>query len=272
MNKPDYHIVSLSGGKDSTAMLLIMIEKKMPIDLVLFCDTGLEFPEMYQHLEKLERDTGIQITRVKAEHSFEYYFCEYEVKRRDKQKFRDKFGADYKGYGWAGPKQRWCTSRLKDTPREQFLRPLKEKYNLIHYIGLAADEVYRLDRKNNKQSDHVHPLVEWNMTEADCLAYCYEHGYDWGGLYKKFHRVSCWCCPLQPLDELRILWSDYPDLWKQLRRWDKMTWRKFREDYNVRELECRFEFEQERISGGKPINNKEFFTELRKRLEAATDE
>lgn len=42
--KPKCHIVSLSGGKDSTAMLLMMIERKMPIDLILFCDTGLEFP------------------------------------------------------------------------------------------------------------------------------------------------------------------------------------------------------------------------------------
>ena len=28
-----YHAVSLSGGKDSTAMLLLMIEQDMPIDI-----------------------------------------------------------------------------------------------------------------------------------------------------------------------------------------------------------------------------------------------
>ena len=27
------------------------------------------------------------------------------------------------------------------------------------------------------------------MTEADCLAYCKERGYDWGGLYEKFPNV-----------------------------------------------------------------------------------
>lgn len=37
MNKPDLHIVSLSGGKDSTAMLLRMLEEKMPVDIILFC-------------------------------------------------------------------------------------------------------------------------------------------------------------------------------------------------------------------------------------------
>ena len=44
-----YHTVSLSGGKDNTAMLLLMIEQDMPIDLVLSADTGMEFPEMYEH-------------------------------------------------------------------------------------------------------------------------------------------------------------------------------------------------------------------------------
>jgi len=40
------HIVAFSGGKDSTAMLLRMIELKKPIDVILFADTGLEYPEM----------------------------------------------------------------------------------------------------------------------------------------------------------------------------------------------------------------------------------
>lgn len=31
-------------------MLLGMIERKMPIDCVLFCDTGIEFPAMYDHI------------------------------------------------------------------------------------------------------------------------------------------------------------------------------------------------------------------------------
>ena len=48
VNTPEgcFHAVSLSGGKDSTAMLLMMLEKEMPIDCVLWADTGMEFPEM----------------------------------------------------------------------------------------------------------------------------------------------------------------------------------------------------------------------------------
>lgn len=68
------YIVSLSGGKDSTAMLLRLIEENRPVDLILFCDTGLEFPQMYDHLRQLEEYIQRPITILKAEHSFEYYF------------------------------------------------------------------------------------------------------------------------------------------------------------------------------------------------------
>ena len=42
----DYHVVSFSGGKDSTAMLLRMLELGMPVDEIIFCDTTVEFPQM----------------------------------------------------------------------------------------------------------------------------------------------------------------------------------------------------------------------------------
>ena len=67
-NGKQFHAVSLSGGKDSTAMLLLMIERGMPIDMVLSADTGMEFPEMYEHLAELDehlfRECGIHISTV----------------------------------------------------------------------------------------------------------------------------------------------------------------------------------------------------------------
>jgi len=40
------NIVSFSGGKDSTAMLLMMLEKGIPVDRVICVDTTKEFPQM----------------------------------------------------------------------------------------------------------------------------------------------------------------------------------------------------------------------------------
>ncbi len=72
--KPKKYVVSLSGGKDSTAMLLRLIAENRPIDYIIFCDTGLEFPQMYEHIDKLEKYIGRPIIRLKPEHDFEYYF------------------------------------------------------------------------------------------------------------------------------------------------------------------------------------------------------
>ena len=49
------NVVQFSGGKDSTAMLLMMLEKNMPIDDIIFCDTGKEFPQVYEHIEKVNK-------------------------------------------------------------------------------------------------------------------------------------------------------------------------------------------------------------------------
>lgn len=271
MDKPEYHLVSFSGGKDSTAMLLGMIERGMQIDCILFCDTGLEFPAMYDHIAKLEKDMGTPITRVRADKSFEELMFHAEIRRKPDSMVLKRYGPDIKGYGWAGPKMRWCTARLKDEPREKFLREIRKDYTVKEYIGLAADEGYRLERKRNRQDGHVHPLVDWGMTEADCLQYCYDHGYDWNGLYEQFKRVSCWCCPLQPLPELRQLYHNHRELWEQLKEWDKMTWRSFRADYSVEELEIRFDFEDEWQGAGKPIKGRAFFNALKKRLGEAAD-
>lgn len=267
-DKPVFNIVSFSGGKDSTAMLLRMLEKGMKIDCILFCDTGLEFPAMYDHIDKLERDIGRPITRIKSEKSFEYLMFDTPVKRKSETAFTKKYGKNHTGYSWAGPRMRWCTAKLKDLPRDRFLRYLRDHYDVKEYVGIAADEQYRLERKRNKNPNHLHPLVDWGMTEQDCLNYCYDHGYDWNGLYEHFKRASCWCCPLQSLQELRQLYQYYPELWQKLKEWDKRTWRKFRADYSVEQLEARFLFEKECLSLGKPIKGKDFYRELNNRLEA----
>ena len=253
--KETLYVASLSGGKESTAMVLRLIEEKYPLDLVLFCDTGLEFPQMYEHIAKLEKELSVPLVRLKADHSFEYYLLEYRSKRR----LSKSPLADEKGFSWPDSRYRWCTSVLKLRVIDKYLRGLKEKYEVIQYIGIAADEKERI-------REHRYPLVEWGMTEKDCLEYCYAREYDWGGLYSIFDRVSCWCCPLQPLGELRKLRKQFPDLWDKLLEWQSKTRRKFKEYYSVQELDIRFEFEEERVQEGEPIRGKAFFEELRIRL------
>ena len=266
--KKDLFVCSCSFGKDSLAMLLRLLESGMPVDIILFNETGLDFPEMEEHISKVEeyikRYTDIGITRLKPEHPFEYYFFDVPIHHRKKTKFNERLGTEsHNGFSWPGPKMRWCTDRLKTRPRTKFLRDYRNEYNIIEYVGIAADEEYRLRRKINDRENKRYPLVDWGMTEADCLQYCYDRGFDWGGLYEKFSRVSCWCCPLQSLPELRVLYHEFPDLWQKLKEMDSRTYGQFRIDYSVIDLEKRFDLEDEWRAAGREPRGKAFFTEFK---------
>ena len=223
------HIVQLSGGKDSTAMLLMMLERGMPVDEILFCDTGIEFPAMYEHLNRVEQYTGRKITRLKAKHDFYWWFwCNQKVKGKTAGQF---------GMSWPGFKSRWCTKRLKTQVSSNYLQSAGE---YIQYIGIAADE----PKRHRNIPDNVrHPLYDWGITEQQALQYCYDHGFDWDGLYEHFDRVSCWLCPLQGIKELRTLRKLFPELWSKLRVMDALTYFKYRDDYSIEQLERRFALE-----------------------------
>lgn len=223
------HIVQFSGGKDSTAMLLMMLERGMPIDDIIFCDTTMEFPAMYEHIDKVEKYIGRPITRLKPPHDFIYYFAEYE-KIRGKNKGK-------KGYGWPRMWARWCTRLFKIDLTAKYLRRVGE-YKL--YIGIARDEP---KRHQKRMKNVIHPLYDWGITESMALQYCYNYGFDWGGLYEQFRRVSCWCCPLQPLNELRNLRKNYPELWDKLLKMDGMVMYHFKPDCRLSDLERRFSME-----------------------------
>lgn len=219
-------IVSFSGGKDSTAMLLRMIEEDFPIDEIIFCDTGVEYPETYAHIKKVEEYIGRKITVLKAKHNFEYYLKEVEKKDGSR------------GYGFPNTKFRWCTALLK-------IKLIKEhmgKDKFISYIGLASDEIKRIEKTMDKELKSF-PLLAWNMTEADCLQYCYDRGFDFGGFYNTHDRMGCWCCPFQTIQDLRLLRKKYPVEWEQIITWEKETGESFKQNIAIASLEERFKKE-----------------------------
>jgi 3'-phosphoadenosine 5'-phosphosulfate sulfotransferase (PAPS reductase)/FAD synthetase len=222
------HIVSFSGGKDSTAMLLRMLETGMEVDYIIHIDTSKEYPEMYQHIEKVKEEIKPRKI-ITAVMDFDYWFAE-RIKQRGKRK------GDI-GYGWPNHFNRWCTAWKRDEIKRQIraLGILLEE--VIEYHGIAADESERI-KKDKRQIRY--PLVEWNWTESDALKYCYDRGFDWGGLYEIMPRVSCYLCPLSRIGQLRYVYTERPELWETMQMLDKKSRRSFRSDYTLEELEAKF--------------------------------
>ena len=252
--KKDYNVLMFSGGKDSTALLIFMIKNNITINEVVNCDTGVEFDEMYNHIEKVKKHFDIEITTLKAEKSFEEYLLHHEKTKRNEK--------GEKGYSFPDYRNRWCTGILKLQPVRKYLKKLKKEYNVIKFVGIAANEIKRKKDKKNER----YLLVEHNITEKDSLQMCYDEGFDFEGLYEKFARASCWCCPLQRIDELRMLRKGYPKKWEKLKEWESKTYRKFRPDYTIAELDKRFDLEKKFLENELSIRNKHFFTTLKNEL------
>ena len=226
-------------------MLLLMIERGMPIDTVLTADTGMEFPEMYDHLAKVDdllfQTRGLHITFLQHPHGFEYMMFEEPKQKKSSLEKRIRMGIPLYGNGWPGIRVRWCTGQLKTHLIEKEVNRLKGQYHALHYVGIAADEAKRC---KNEQ----YPLVEWGITEAQALQICYDRGFDFGGLYQIYHRASCWCCPFQRIDELRKLRHHHPELWSRLMWMDTRAKEQFgssplgqfKQRWSVAELEERF--------------------------------
>lgn len=245
----NYFVCNFSGGKDSTAMLLLMIERDMPIDRVIFADTGMDFPEITEHIQKVDahlcRERGIHVTTLKAAHSFEWYMFDSPLVKPSAIERRAENDVPPYGNGWPGVRVRWCTGQLKTHLIRKEVNRLKAEKNAVHFIGIAADEAWRC-------KDERYPLVEWGVTEADALRVCYDRSFDFGGVYRIYRRVSCWCCPFQRISELRALRKHHPELWERLRDMDDRARAQFgpgplgqfKKDWSVERLEERFAREE----------------------------
>ena len=219
-------------------MLLMMLERGEQIAAIVFFDTGWEFPGMYPHIHKLEKHIERKIWRISSPIPFDFWLTARPIVAR---KGRNKGQVTRIGNGWPSPLTRWCT-RQKVNYLDLFSRPYP---NAVQCVGYAADEKERAFTRDNISTRF--PLQEWGVTEADALQYCFEQGFDWGGLYDIFPRVSCYCCPLQSLSELRKLRKHFPGLWDRMlyleTQMEPKTNRGFRQYTTVHQLEQRFAHE-----------------------------
>lgn len=206
-------VCNISGGKDSLAQGLLILERGIPCDEFVFYDTGMEFEAIYRIFDKLLpvlSSKGIKLTVLHPENPFLYDMLRRPVESKQKGK--------HNGYGWCGGKCRWGT-----TWKQQALD--RHADGAIQYIGIAFDEKdRRAELTDNKRS----LLIEYEMTEADCLAFCRERGYNWleettetesgyVDLYDILDRVSCYCCANKNKKELRNIWKYLPNYFEKLK-------------------------------------------------------
>jgi 3'-phosphoadenosine 5'-phosphosulfate sulfotransferase (PAPS reductase)/FAD synthetase len=191
------HILGLSGGKDSTA-LAVLLHKEVPEMEYFFCDTHKELPETYEYLDRIEARLGIKIQRLSAERGFDHWLDVY-------------------GGFLPSPKSRWCTKQLKIIPLEKFIGDDET----ISYIGIRADENrdgYISTKTNIKP---VFPFKEKGLVKADIFRLLEESGIGIPDYYRWRSRSGCFFCFFQRKYEWVMLAQEHPDLFAEAVRYEQ---------------------------------------------------
>ncbi|MBQ7795429.1 MAG: phosphoadenosine phosphosulfate reductase [Lachnospiraceae bacterium] len=208
------HIAQVSGGKDSLAQVLFIVETGLPLDEVVYFNNGMDFSAIantFKRLKPILEERGVGLVELRPENDFLYDMLERPVESEQKGK--------HNGYGWCGGVCRWGTSE-KIATLDKYAR------GAVQYIGIAADEEHRrAELTGNKRSI----LIEKGITEGDCLTYCRDRGWNWNeptpmtesgfiDLYDILDRVSCWCCSNKNIKELYNIYRYLPDYWERLKK------------------------------------------------------
>lgn len=202
------YVASWSGGKDSTATIILAHENNEPLDLIIFSEvmfdktTSGELPEHIEFVHKCIETFTEWGYKVKILHSDKTYLDCFHHKLTRGKRVGKKHGFPLVGRCLI---QRDC--KLK--PIKQFN---KEHSDAIHYVGIAIDEPKRLARLNDKT---ISLLAKYNYTEADAWDLCEAYGM-LSPIYAFSKRGGCWFCPNARDGELRHLRHNHRELWERL--------------------------------------------------------
>ena len=194
-------------------MLIGLVNRQVPIDLILFADTGAEHPHTYEHIEHVRKwlkERGLpDITVVEK--------CDKHGNRLTLEDECLQSGTlPSIAYGF-----KRCSLKHKIAPQDKFCNnypPCREAWargeRITKFVGYDAGEMRRVlhvlerDAADPKYIK-VYPLVEWGWTREDCVREIQEAGLPLPG------KSSCFFCPSMKNEEIRHLQEHYPELFQQ---------------------------------------------------------
>ena len=244
----EHNIIRVSGGKDSTALLLLAIERQADNMQAVFADTGNEHELTYDYVRYLEQATGVPIRWVKADFKRQIegkatYVREKWADKGVPAANIERALAALKPTGnpfldlciWKGrfpsSKAAFCSEELKRNPIiNQVQGPLLAAGDdVVSWQGVRRDESLRrrflIERelkqthKNGAELWNYRPILDW--TADDAFAMHRKHGIKHNPLYEMgMGRVGCMPCINCRKDELLEISKQFPEAIDRIREWE----------------------------------------------------
>ena len=191
-------ILSLSGGKDSTATLLTLRESGISASYV-FADTGWEVPLVYDYLAEMERLLNITIDRVGVPGGFRALALQHGILPHGKTA--------------------WCSRDLKVKVLQRYHAQVEEREGVdtVSVVGIRNEESAaraKIDQEfeySDRWGGYVYrPLLRATVEEV--LSLHHRHGVPLNPLYKLgFSRVGCAPCRNANKTDLRLWVEHFPE-------------------------------------------------------------
>ena len=262
------NLVNVSGGKDSTALALLAIERETPNLRFVFGDTGNEAAVTYEYLDYLDevifKRSGQRIQRVKADFAARL--------ERKKNTVRGKWRKDgvpedrieralaalvpsanpfldlsiWKGF-FPRTRSRFCTQELKIFPViQQVIEPAIEEgwAAVVQWLGVRRAESKARAGLEERGVEFgtwepepvgnllYRPILDWSA--ADVFAFHRRHGVKWNPLYEQgAGRVGCFPCIHSRKAEIRLIAQRYPEEIERLAGWERQVGRASKQEKSL---------------------------------------
>ena len=170
---------------NTTALMILLIKKRMPLDEAVFADTGAELPETYHNVKLAENylgRRGIPMTIVRSKNGTLYDTC---VRRK------------------VVPSQiwRWSTRDYKVTPIHAHYRSLKS--HIFEYLGIAYDEIERMKENKMPYITSLFPLIDEKLSRQDCIDIITKEGFPIP------IKSGCYFCPFNTDGRWEYIWKHH---------------------------------------------------------------
>ena len=238
-------LVSVSGGKDSTATLLLALERESNVKGV-FADTGNEHQLTYDYLEYLEKTLNITFHRVKADFQRQmevhrkFILEKWPLQGIPEEKVQRAASmmvstgnpfldlCVWKGRFPGSVTNRFCTTELKTLPLTAFsLSLVEEGYFVESWQGIRKEESRK--RATYPEREFLHegievyrPILDWKI--GDVISFVKSKGIELNPLYKHGQkRVGCMPCINTRKEDLRHIALRFPEVIDRIEAWEKIV-------------------------------------------------